>query len=151
MYEKRALQHSGNCLRSMRDCMPRNRCAVTDHTAGRALFLSCNEVSLLSRSPVHLCWVGAVKEPWDNVADAVSRMQYAAGNFEEARSHMAACEDLVEMRGGHQTLVMDGFVSQLIFWFKSEISISQSDEIAEGDGGIVQRARACSWFNLTFP
>lgn len=45
MYEQRALQYRGECLRSMRDCMPGNGTSVTDYTVGKALFLSCNEVS----------------------------------------------------------------------------------------------------------
>jgi hypothetical protein len=45
-----------------------------------------------------------------------------AGNLDESRSHMAACEDLVELKGGYYTLGLNGFLSQLIIWFRQELS-----------------------------
>ncbi|ROV92987.1 hypothetical protein VMCG_09004 [Cytospora schulzeri] len=95
MYEQRALQYRGECLRSMHESMSRDGKAVTDYTVGKALFLAFNE---------------AIQQ------------KYMAGNLNETRSHMAACEDLVELKGGHYTLGLDGFLSQLIIWFKQELS-----------------------------
>lgn len=51
---------------------------------------------------------------------------------------MAACEDLVEMKGGHHTLGMNGFMSQLIFWFKRELLMAQDDGTAEDGGSTVK-------------
>lgn len=45
MYEQRALRYRGECLRSMRDCMPADGTAVIDYTVGKALLFACNEVS----------------------------------------------------------------------------------------------------------
>lgn len=34
---------------------------------------------------------------------------------------MTACEYMIDLKGGHQTLGLDGFLSQLIIWFREEL------------------------------
>lgn len=47
-----------------------------------------------------------------------------AGEVEESKSHIAACDYMVELKGGHHTLGLGGFLSQLIMWFKEELALA---------------------------
>ncbi|KAF3762800.1 hypothetical protein M406DRAFT_72789 [Cryphonectria parasitica EP155] len=107
MYEQRALQYKGECLRSMREAMPEAGQPVTDNVIGMTLFFAFNE--------------------------------YMAGDYNEARKHMSACEYMVDMKGGYHTLGLEGFLSQLIQWFKQELaqaggSSSSSSSSSRGSG-----------------
>lgn len=72
MYEQRALQYRGECLRSMRDSMPGDGDVVTDHTIGKALLLAINEVS-----PTFY-YIGpyTIKRPCDNLTNTISLTVY---------------------------------------------------------------------------
>ncbi|KUI65842.1 hypothetical protein VM1G_02332 [Cytospora mali] len=59
--------------------------------------------------------------------------EYMAENLDESKRHMAACEDLVELMGGHHALGLNGFMSQLILWFKQELlNVEDQDDTEEG-------------------
>lgn len=51
---------------------------------------------------------------------------------------MAACEDLVDLKGGHCTLGLNGFLSQLIIWFKQELSGMEGNGTAKGTSFEIQ-------------
>lgn len=54
-----------------------------------------------------------------------------AGEIDQAKRHMAACEHMIELKGGYEKLGLNGFLSQLIVWFKAELSSmgNMGDEI----------------------
>lgn len=40
---------------------------------------------------------------------------------------MAACEYMIDLKGGHQTLGLDGFLSQLVTWSKEELCTTSAN------------------------
>lgn len=42
--------------------------------------------------------------------------------------HMAACNHMIEMKGGVETLGLDGFLHQLVSWCREEIYAASNDE-----------------------
>ena len=42
--------------------------------------------------------------------------------------HMEACDHMIEMKGGFETLGLDGFLAQLINWCREEIHGAMKDE-----------------------
>ncbi|KUI57797.1 hypothetical protein VP1G_05078 [Cytospora mali] len=69
--------------------------------------------------------------------------EYLAGNLDESERHMAACEDLVELKGGHHALGLNGFLSQLIIWFKQELLSVEGQGDAE-DGNTTVKGKLVS-------
>lgn len=41
--------------------------------------------------------------------------------------HMTACEYMVGMKGGFETLGLDGFLAELITWFREELQAAMKD------------------------
>lgn len=42
--------------------------------------------------------------------------------------HMAACDYMIEMKGGPSTLGLDGFLAELITWCREEVYAAMEDE-----------------------
>lgn len=47
---------------------------------------------------------------------------------------MEACEYLIDLKGGHCTLGLNGFLSQIIMQFKEELSSIEGNGATEDDG-----------------
>lgn len=41
---------------------------------------------------------------------------------------MAACEYMIEIKGGFETLGLDGFLAELITWCREEVYAAMGDE-----------------------
>ncbi|KAL1856325.1 hypothetical protein Daus18300_010810 [Diaporthe australafricana] len=54
--------------------------------------------------------------------------EYFSGNFTDSLNHMDACDYMIELKGGAETLGLDGFLWQLITWFREELYIAKDDK-----------------------
>lgn len=54
--------------------------------------------------------------------------QYLSGNIRDTMRHMAACEYMIEIKGGFETLGLDGFLAELITWCREELYAAMEDE-----------------------
>ncbi|KAL2284729.1 hypothetical protein FJTKL_08809 [Diaporthe vaccinii] len=54
--------------------------------------------------------------------------EYLAGNLTDSMRHMTACEYMIEMKGGFETLGLDGFLAELITWFREELYAAMKDK-----------------------
>lgn len=65
--------------------------------------------------------------PMHRIAANTIGAQYLAGNLTESMRHMTACEYMVGMKGGFETLGLDGFLAELITWFREELQAAMKD------------------------
>lgn len=42
--------------------------------------------------------------------------------------HLTACDYMIELKGGYGTLGLDGFLAQLIIWFREELYAAMNDK-----------------------
>ena len=54
--------------------------------------------------------------------------KYLAGNITDAVRHLEACNYMIEVKGGLETLGLDGFLAQLVNWCREEIYAAMNDE-----------------------
>lgn len=55
-------------------------------------------------------------------------IQYLAGDLTDSMRHMTACDYMIEMKGGFETLGLDGFLAELITWFREELHAAMKDK-----------------------
>lgn len=57
-----------------------------------------------------------------------SGAQYLAGNLTDSMRHMNACEYMIGIKGAFETLGLDGFLAELITWFREELYAAMKDK-----------------------
>lgn len=62
------------------------------------------------------------------IAANISGTQYLSGNLEDSMRHMTACDYMIGMKGGPETLGLDGFLAELITWCREELYAAMKDK-----------------------
>lgn len=107
-YTTTSLRYKGQCIATLKSDLAQENSMVSDATITKTLVLASEAV----------CDPTRVLRYMRDIADMSN--QLLAGDHAATKQHSQAAKKMVAMRGGIETLGMNGFMKKLIIWFVRE-------------------------------